>query len=219
MGSPISKQLTGGNVDEASSLVSVAKIDAPQNLKIETHSRSLPPINLPLLGECQRENCAVAVATLEALADMLDFEPEFKKGLESVAWAARFQCLETNPLMILDGAHNPSAARALVKTIREAYPKYQVGFILGFLDDKDTVEFLREIKPLASRAWTIPIDAPRGTTAGHSASQAGVAGIEAMPSDVSNAWNAACEWAGAESNRVVVITGSLYLRQVLATVR
>jgi dihydrofolate synthase / folylpolyglutamate synthase len=212
-------QKPGVPIIGSSEAVSVVKPGDHQKLKIETHSRNLPPINLPLLGECQRENCAVAVATLETLADMLDFEPEFKKGLESVAWAARFQCLEENPPVILDGAHNPSAARALVKTLREVYPKYQVGFVLGFLDDKDTVEFLREIKPLASRAWTIPIDAPRGTTAGHSAAQAAVAGIEAVPSDVSNAWNAAREWAGAESNRVVVITGSLYLKQVLATVQ
>ncbi|MEA2068011.1 MAG: folylpolyglutamate synthase/dihydrofolate synthase family protein [Verrucomicrobiota bacterium] len=207
-----------GNVDDASSFVAVAKIADPQKLKIETPSRNLPQITLPLLGECQRENCAVAVATLETLADMLGFEPEFKKGLESVEWGARFQTLEENPRMILDGAHNPSAARALVKTLKETYPKYQVGFILGFLDDKDTVEFLRELKPLVSKAWTIPIDAPRGTTAGHSAARAQVAGIEAMPLDVTNAWNASRTWAGAESNRIVVITGSLYLKQVLQPV-
>jgi len=204
-----------GKVDDASSFVAVAKIGQPQKLKIETPARNLPPINLPLLGECQRENCAVAVATLEVLADMLDFEPAFKKGLESVEWGARFQTLETEPLMILDGAHNPSAGRALAKTLKELYPKHQIGFIFGFLDDKEAVEFLREIKPQVSNAWTLPIDAPRGTTAVHSAAQAQVAGIEATPSTVSNAWNAARDWAVAEPNRLVVITGSLYLKQVL----
>ncbi len=205
-----------GNVDEASSLVSVTKVAPPQKLKIETHSYSLPPIHLPLLGECQRENCAVAVATLEVLADMLGFEPEFKKGLESVEWRARFQILATDPLVILDGAHNPAAARALVKTLKENYPKNQVGFILGFLDDKDTMGFLREIKPMVSRAWTIPIDAPRGTTAEHSATLCKVAGMEATPCDISSAWNAAREWASDEPDRLVCITGSLYLAQLFA---
>ncbi len=201
------------NVDGAFSSV----YTGAQKLKVETHSRNLPPINLPLLGECQRENCAVAVAALEVLADMLDVEPEFKKGLESVEWGARFQILENDPLIILDGAHNPSAAHALVKTLKENYPKHQVGFILGFLDDKDTVEFLCEIKPLVFKAWTIPIDAPRGTTAGQSAAQCIVAGIEASPSDVTDAWNAAREWASSEPNRLIVITGSLYLKQMLQT--
>jgi len=186
-----------------------------QRLKIETPSRNLPPINLPLLGECQRENCAVGVATLEVLADMLDFEPEFKKGLESVEWNARFQCVETDPPMILDGAHNPSAAHALVKTLKEAYPGHQVGFILGFLDDKDTVEFLRELKPLATKAWAIPIDAARGTTAEQGVAYAAVAGIDAVPETVDGAWRAARDWAATEPDRLVCIAGSLHLKQVL----
>lgn len=200
----------------SSEAVSVVKVAEPQKLKIETHSRNLPPLNLPLLGECQRENCAVAVAALEVLADMLDVEPDFKKGLESVEWDARFQVVEAGPVMILDGAHNPSAARALVKTLKENYPKQQVGFILGFLDDKDSIEFLREIRPLVSRAWTVPVNAPRGTSAEHAAAQCKAAGMESVPCDVSAAWDSAHEWASAESGRLVVITGSLYLKQMLA---
>ena len=204
-----------GNVDEASSLVSIAKTAPPQKLKIETPSRTLPPINLPLLGECQRENCAVAVATLEFLSDMLDFEPEIKTGLESVTWGARFEMLGSTPPTILDGAHNPSAARALAQTLKEAYPRHQVGFIFGFLDDKDTVEFLRTLKPLATKVWTLPIDAPRGTTAEQVAVLAAVAGIHAYPETVSGAWKAARSWALAEPDRLVCITGSLHLRQIL----
>ena len=200
----------------SSEVVSLEKVDDPQKLKIETHSRSLPPINLPLLGDCQRENCAVAVAALEVLSDMLGMDPEFKKGLEAVEWGARFQILEVDPLVILDGAHNPSAARALVKTLRENYAGYRFGFILGFLDDKDTVEFLREIKPLVSRAWAIPIDAPRGTTAEHSAAQARAAGFEVRAGEVSSVWSTAREWASAEPDRLVCITGSLYLAQLFS---
>ncbi len=210
-------QKAGEPIICSSEAVSVVKVGNPHKLKIETHSRNLPPVNLPLLGECQRENCAVAVAALEVLADMLDFEPEFKKGLESAQWAARFQIVGDDPLMILDGAHNPSAARALIGTLKENYPKHQVGFIFGFLDDKDSVEFLRILKPLVSKAWTIAIDAPRGTTAEHAAAQARVAGIHATPSEVSVAWNAARKWA-AESDRLVVIAGSLYLKQMLQSV-
>jgi dihydrofolate synthase/folylpolyglutamate synthase len=204
---------------EAVSMVNVDKVGSPvnvgQKLKIETPLRSLPPVNLPLLGECQRENCAVAVAALDILADMLRFEPEFKKGLEAVVWRARFQALETDPLTILDGAHNPSAARALVKTLKECCPKYDIGFVFGFLDDKDTVEFLRELKPLVSKAWTVSVNTPRGTTATHSAAQARAAGFDAVPVDVSVARDAAREWATAEPDRLVCITGSFYLVEAL----
>lgn len=210
----------GETIIQSSEAVSVVRVGSPQKLKIETHSRNLPPIHLPLLGEIQRENCAAAVAALEVLADLIDFEPNFKKGLESVEWAARFQTLQTNPLVILDGAHNPSAARALAKTLKEVYPKHQVGFIFGFLNDKDSVEFLRAIKPCVSKAWTIPVSAAeRGTTAEQSAAQARLAGIDAVPETVCNAWNAAREWAAAEPDRLVVIAGSLYLKQMLQSHR
>ncbi len=206
----------GEPVVYSSGAVSVARIGEPQMLKIETPSRNLPPVKLPLLGECQRENCAVAVASLEILSDMLGFEPAFKKGLESVQWAARFQTLRDDPLVILDGAHNPSGARALVKTLRENHPKHQVGFILGFLEDKDAAGFLRALKPLVSAAWTLPIDAPRGTTAEHAAVQARAVGIEAVPCTVSGAWDAACAWASSEPGRLVVVAGSLYMKQMLS---
>ena len=195
--------------------VSVQKTGHPQKLKMETHSRSLPPIQLPLLGEHQRENCAVAVAALETLSAMLDFEPSFKKGLESVEWAARFQRIQSDPPIILDGAHNPSAARALLKALKENYSGYQVGFIFGFLEDKDAVEFLRILKPLATQVWTIPIDAPRGTTAEQAAVQVQAAGMKAIPSTVTEAQRAANQWAAEYEKRVIVIAGSLYLKQML----
>ena len=185
-----------------------------QRLRIETHSQNLPPINLPLLGECQRENCSVAVAALEVFADIVGVELQFKKGLEAVEWAARFQMLEREPLIILDGAHNPSAGRALAKTLKELYPKKQIGFIFGFLDDKEAVEFLSTIKPLVSRAWTVGIDAPRGTTAEQAAMKCKVAHIDAEPVDSSNDWNPARDWA-SQPDRMLVITGSLYLKQTL----
>jgi dihydrofolate synthase/folylpolyglutamate synthase len=211
-------QQAGEAIIRGSDAVSVVKTGSPQKLKIETHSRNLPPIHLPLLGECHRENCAVAVAALEVLADLLDVELEFKKGLEAVSWPARFQTVSNDPLIILDGAHNPSAARALVKTLKEAYPKHRIGFILGFLDDKDSVEFVRILKPLVSKVWAVSIDAPRGTTAEQAARQIGAAKLEATFDDVTTVWNQAREWAVAEPDRLVVITGSLYLKKMLAIV-
>uniref|UniRef100_UPI003563ABFA bifunctional folylpolyglutamate synthase/dihydrofolate synthase n=1 Tax=Pontiella sp. TaxID=2837462 RepID=UPI003563ABFA len=212
-------------VDGASSSVTVQKpkvqngagssVYDVQRLKIETHSQNLPPINLPLLGECQRENCGVAVAALEVLGDMLEVELNFKKGLESVEWGARFQTLETEPLIILDGAHNPSAGRALAVTLKELYPRKKIGFIFGFLDDKESVEFLRALKPRVARAWTVGIDAPRGTTADDAALKCRVANIDAEPGAVSEVWKNARQWAD-DPDRMLVVTGSLYLKQVLA---
>ena len=201
----------------SSDAVSVVKVAAPQRLKIETPSRSLPPINLPLLGECQRENCAVAVAALEILADMLGFDPFFKEGLESAAWAARFQTLSKEPLIVLDGAHNPSAARALASTLKENHPGRRVGFLFGFLKDKDSASFLHILRPLVSRAWALAIDAPRGMTADQAASQARAAGIDAEAGDAATSWKTAVAWAEEDpGHRMIVVAGSLYLSETLS---
>lgn len=205
-------QKMGEPIRVSSEAVSVNKVGEPQKLKIETHSQNFPPINLPLLGECQRENCAVAVAALETLSDMLNVELQFKKGLESVEWGARFQRISEKPLVILDGAHNPSAGRALAKTLKELYPKKRIGFVFGFLDDKESIEFLRELKPFVAKAWTLTIDAPRGITAEEAALRCGVAGIPAEPS--ADALAAAKAWA-AEADQLIIVTGSLYLKQAL----
>jgi folylpolyglutamate synthase/dihydropteroate synthase len=73
------------------------------------------------------------------------------------------------------------------------------------------------LKPLISRAWAVSIDAPRGMTAGQAARQIGVARLEATFDDVAVVWKQAREWAVAEPGRLVVITGSLYLKQMLAS--
>lgn len=199
----------------SSEAVSVQKIGEPQKLKIETHARSFPPINLSLTGACQRENCAVAVAALEVLGDLLGIEPEFKAGLESVEWSARFEQVCSDPIVILDGAHNPSAGKALAESLREAFPKHEFGFVFGFLDDKESVGFLRELKPLVKKAWTVGIDAPRGATAEASSLQCQVAGISAAPSECAAVLPGAKAWAAAEPDRLLVLTGSLYLKQSL----
>ena len=147
---------------------------------------------------------------------MLDFEPAFKKGLEQVEWLGRFQTLEKEPLIILDGAHNPSAARALVQSLKELYSGWEIGFIFGFLEDKEIVAFFRVLKPFISKAWSISITAERGVSSEVIVEQARLAGVEVVSVEsVSKGWNTAKAWATESPNRLVCITGSLYLNQEL----
>lgn len=72
-------------------------------------------IALPLLGSYQQQNAAVAVATLEVLAEM-GFNithDDIINGLGKASWPGRFQILGQKPLIVADGAHNPAAIRQL----------------------------------------------------------------------------------------------------------
>jgi dihydrofolate synthase / folylpolyglutamate synthase len=108
-------------------------------------------VELPLLGTYQRVNCAVAVGGLEALIDQgvggLDKE-SIERGLAKVDWPGRFQILDTCPLLIVDGAHNPASARALVTSL-EAYlgndlTPHPALLVIAASSDKD-IEGMAEI--------------------------------------------------------------------------
>jgi len=207
-------QEKGEPILQSAELISVTKVSAPQKLKIETTSQSLPLIHLPLFGACQRENVAVAVAGLDVLGSMLEFEPAYKKGLESVEWGSRFEILQLNPPIIIDGAHNPAAAQALVQTLRELYPKYQIGFILGFLEDKDINGFFKTISSEVSTAWLVDLDEERSLDAAFLLLQAKLTGFQAVSSSPSKVLKEASVWLNQEPNRLLCITGSLYLKKL-----
>jgi len=209
----------GVPIIKSSDVVSIQRLETGpdgQRLKIETPSRNLPPIKLPLHGSFQRENCAVAVSALEVLTDLVDFKPAFRKGLESVKWESRFQRLEEYPPIILDGAHNPAAARALVKTLEECYPAYETGFVLGFLEDKDIGGFIAAIRPVVSKIWTVSVNDQRGLSAEETATQVKAAGLTAEAGYLPTVWEFARKWATGRKNRLICITGSLYLRKALS---
>lgn len=201
---------------DASETVTVAatkKTLDGQTLKIETPELTLPPIRLPLAGAFQLENVATAVATLQLLSHSLEIpEAAYKAGLESVRWPGRFQLVQDQPPIIVDGAHNPDGADALVATLKSLIKKQPIAFISGFCGDKDVAAYLHRIAPLAACAYAVPVRNPRTLTAGQTLGQMNIAGLRnAIGCDsLEEAFTRATAWA-IENNGVVVVCGSLFL--------
>lgn len=103
---------------------------------------------LSLAGDYQRQNAAVAVATLrDGRIEISDHA--IAKGLASVEWPARFQRVGAD--MVVDGAHNPAGARVLAETWRAEFGSERATVIAGILRDKEVGAFWRAIAPIASR--------------------------------------------------------------------
>ena len=84
-----------------------------------------------LRGQYQKQNAAVAIAAIHAANIQLD-EKAIVRGLASVEWPARFQKWDERTIM--DGAHNPGAARILAQTWREIFGDQKATLIArGFL--------------------------------------------------------------------------------------
>jgi len=119
-----------------------ADCEAPLQFVNESYDRS--PITLP--GHHQKQNAAVAIAALSAAKIDVD-EPAIARGLASINWPARFQ--KWDERTIIDGAHNPAAARVLVETWREVFGGQRATLVLAVLSDKDLRGICEALVPIA----------------------------------------------------------------------
>ncbi|OGE22805.1 MAG: hypothetical protein A3J42_02515 [Candidatus Dadabacteria bacterium RIFCSPHIGHO2_12_FULL_53_21] len=121
-----------------------------------------------LKGSYQIENLSVAIAALEVLSEYHGIEigeKDLRRGLLGIDWRGRLEILRKNPPLILDSAHNPGGARALVKSLRQMYPSHKFTFLIGMLGDKEHSRFIRELTPIAGKFVVTEIDSERAISA------------------------------------------------------
>lgn len=95
---------------------------------------------LPLHGEHQAHNAAVALVAAETFLGDEDKPLDrdtVAEGLSHVTSPGRAELVRTGPAVLVDGAHNPDAARVLADTIAEAFDFDYTVIVLGMLADKD----------------------------------------------------------------------------------
>ena len=166
---------------------------------------------LPVLGEHQRLNAALAIATVQAIRDQVPVSGDhIRRGLETVQWPGRMQLVKTasGRSILLDGAHNAAGAEAFRTAFLNYFPDARPTLILGVLDDKDWSRMCATLAPLAGRILLTPVNSER-TAAPETMRDACAKanpGIEtiACPS-LADALNRSA------NDPFVAITGSLYL--------
>jgi dihydrofolate synthase/folylpolyglutamate synthase len=153
----------------------------------------------PLAGEHQVENAVTAALALRAL----DVGPE---GIADAQWPGRLEHVAPNPDIILDGAHNPAGARALVKYLRRFYSHRRIWMIFGAMTDKAVAEVGEALFPVASE---LVFTAPHNARAMQPQALVQMAGRGRGETDI----GAALEYvkARASDEDAIVVTGSLYL--------
>lgn len=124
-------------------------------------------MRLPLLGSHQIDNLRCALAALEALEKEHGIKlssESIREGLMRVSHPARFEKLCNDPVVILDGAHNPNGLAAFSDAVRAYYPEGDKTLIIGMLADKDSSS-LRLLSGIFKRIITTDIDNPRALPA------------------------------------------------------
>jgi dihydrofolate synthase/folylpolyglutamate synthase len=115
------------------------------------HGTSAIPVECPLVGEHQVSNALTALAALDVLAQSLDAvtPASIQAGLAATQWPGRIELVRRSPDVFLDGAHNPSGARALAAYIRRFHAGKRVWMVFGAMRDKDLHVIGPELFPLA----------------------------------------------------------------------
>ena len=96
----------------------------------------------------QAPNVAVSLAAAATILDPIDAEAAVR-ALSHIEMRGRFQVLDTDPWLIVDGAHNPSAARVLAEAIQDAFGPQSPVIVLGVLSDKDATGIVAALAPVA----------------------------------------------------------------------
>ena len=108
-------------------------------------------LTIPLLGEHQLDNAAVAVASLEVLAGLgANISPaSIAAGLSRVSWPGRLQILQYSPLFVVDSAHNTDSVMKLRKALKQYFQFDDVVLIIGTSQDKDIAGMAAELSSLS----------------------------------------------------------------------
>ncbi|WP_436345747.1 dihydropteroate synthase [Natronorubrum sp. FCH18a] len=89
---------------------------------------------IPLPGAHQAENAGIAAVLARQVTDISD--DDLARGLRSAHWPGRFEVIDTEPLVVLDGAHNPGACEQLAETL-STYAYDDLHLVFGAMHDKD----------------------------------------------------------------------------------
>lgn len=112
-----------------------------------------------LLGLHQIENAGMAVALLDSYCketgQKLPDNALVAQALEETRWPGRLEVVSRDPLMILDGAHNPHAIKALLATLKERFTDYQKEILFTCIKTKALEDMLDLLETLPDTKITL----------------------------------------------------------------
>ncbi len=127
-------------------------------------------LEMAMLGVHQYENAAAAILAAEIfLKDrgISENQAEYyiREGIRKTRWEGRMEILNTDPFLMVDGAHNGNGVAALAESLCTLFPGEKFHFVMGVMADKDYEEMIEELLPLALDFRTVTVESERALTA------------------------------------------------------
>lgn len=147
----------------------------PAKIQIKDHQTfsayGYEDLKMQMLGLHQFENAIAAILAAEAYLKELPeqiptrTEQAIRAGVADTKWMGRMEVLQTEPFFMVDGAHNAHGVTALRKSLVALFPGEKFHFIMGVMEDKDYVDMIAELLPLALDFTTVTVGYSRSLEA------------------------------------------------------
>ena len=141
---PDAMQVIRRAAEEKGSRLVIASKEKAKNIRYGVEKQKFDykqykKLEITLAGQCQIDNCILAIEALLALSER-GFpvkENALREGLKKTVWKGRFEVIAKKPFFIVDGAHNEDAAKKLAASIRFYFTNKKIIYIMGILKDKE----------------------------------------------------------------------------------
>ena len=179
---------------------------------LESDVLSGQKIALNLNGSYQLENLSTALSSLSVLKFQgYKFDNQTSiEALGKVNWEGRFQQIDSNPLVIIDGAHNDFAVKTVIKSLEQQFPQKQWRIVFSTLKNKPWADMLEVLSKLSLDIYLTPLQFTKSLDTSACKDEI----VKIAPSSVFfenaiEAFNTARRDAKADEG--VLVIGSLYL--------
>lgn len=182
-------------------------------ISVRTPRTVYEEILVPLHGQHQGDNASLAICAVEAFFDSIIDRQILDAALENVVMPGRFEVLAHQPLVIVDGAHNPAGAKVCAEVFFEDFNMQgRKILVTGALRSRDPDELLTAFRADEfDVVITCTPPSPRGLPAKEMAEVASRIGCDEVV--VADSVEEACDLALkiAQSQDAVLVAGSLYI--------
>jgi dihydrofolate synthase/folylpolyglutamate synthase len=180
-----------------------------QVVTVRTPHAHYEELLLTLYGEHAARNAAAGLVAVEALIDRPLDDEAVREVFASAVSPGRLEILARQPLVILDGAHNPAGASALAEALEEGFTWERLLLVLAVSADKDLEGIIEPFETIATEAFVTRYAGARAYAPQVLAAACRDAGVPAVPFDsIEDALAAAA--ANATEADAILVTGSLY---------
>ncbi|MBO7710850.1 MAG: bifunctional protein FolC [Lachnospiraceae bacterium] len=180
-------------------------------------------LSIPLLGEHQARNCALALALSVDVIDELnasgipetgrDLDPEaVRKSLPALTWPGRMEVIGSDPLILLDACINPASCQNVKDVLRHLGIR-KASVVVGIPDDKDYAGVVREMAGVAERVILTRSQNPHYIFTDRQADRLEAEGIHAA---VTKSVREALDLAGQYGDDIVILGTTSVIAEIKA---